>query len=89
MPRYFFHVMDGRNIIDDEGAEFPNLRDARTEAIRLAGAVLRDEGDEFWNGTEWQMNVTDASGQSVLKLNFSADDQGIAPEEGQKAEAPA
>ena len=35
------------------------------------------------------MNVTDASGQSVLKLNFSADDQGIAPEEGQKAEAPA
>jgi hypothetical protein len=35
------------------------------------------------------MNVTDVSGQSVLKLNFSADDQGIVPEEDQEAEAPA
>jgi hypothetical protein len=89
MPRYFFHVIDGRNIIDNEGAELADLKQVRAEAIRLAGAVLRDEGDKFWNGTKWQMNVTDASGQSVLKLNFSADDQGIAPEEGQKAAAPA
>jgi hypothetical protein len=89
MPRYFFHVIDGRSIIDNEGTEFPNLRYARAEAIRLAGAILRDEGDTFWNGTEWHMNVTDASGQSVLKLNFSADDQGIAPEEDQEIKAPA
>jgi hypothetical protein len=89
MPRYFFHVIDGRSIIDRDGTEFPNLRHARAEAIRLAGAILRDEGDTFWDGTEWQMNVTDVSGQSVLKLNFSADDQGIVPEEDQEAEAPA
>ncbi len=89
MPRYFFHVIDGRSIIDREGTEFPNLRYARAEAIRLAGAILPDEGDEFWDGTEWHMNVTDASGQSVLKLRFSADDQGIAPEENQEAGAPA
>jgi hypothetical protein len=89
MPRYFFHVIDSRSIIDREGTEFPNLRHARAEAIRLAGAILRDEGDTFWDGTEWQMNVTDVSGQSVLKLNFSADDQGIVPEEDQEAEAPA
>ena len=89
MPRYFFHVIDGRAIIDHEGTEFPNLRTARAEAIRLAGAILRDEGDKFWNGEEWHMNVTDASGQSVLKLRFSADDQGIVPEANQEAEAPA
>jgi hypothetical protein len=87
MPRYFFHVIDGRSIIDNEGTEFPNLRYARAEAIRLAGAILRDEGDTFWNGTEWHMNVTDVSGQLVLKLCFSADDQGIAPEEDQEAKA--
>ena len=81
MPRYFFHVIDGRDIIDHEGTEFPNLRTARAEAIRLAGAILRDEGDTFSNGEEWHMNVTDLTGQSVLKLRFSADDQGIAPEE--------
>jgi hypothetical protein len=89
MPRYFFHVMDGRNIIDHDGTELSGLREARAEAIRMAGAILRDEGDQFWNGTEWQMNVTDLSGQSVLKLRFSADDQGLAPEEDQESEAPA
>ena len=89
MPRYFFHVIDGRDIIDNEGTEFPNLRTARAAAIRLAGAILRDEGDAFWKGEEWHMNVTDLTGQSVLKLRFSADDQGIAPEENQEAEAPA
>jgi len=89
MPRYFFHVIDGHNIIDNEGTEFPNLRHARAEAIRLAGAILRDEGDTFWDGTEWHMNVTDVAGQSVLKLRFSVDDQGIAPEEDQETTAPA
>src|SRR5918993_3899589 len=88
MPRYFFHVIDGRDIIDHDGTEFPNLRTARAEAIRLAGAILRDEGDAFWKGEEWQLNVTDLSGQSVLKLRFS-DDQGIAPEENQDIKAPA
>jgi hypothetical protein len=58
MPRYYFHVVDGHNITDNEGTEFPNLRHARAEAIRLAGAILRDEGDTFWDGTEWHMNVT-------------------------------
>jgi hypothetical protein len=89
MPRYFFHVIDGHNIIDNEGTEFPNLRHARAEAIRLAGAILRDEGDTFWDGTEWHMNVTDVAGQSVLKLRFSVDDQGITPEEDQETTAPA
>jgi uncharacterized protein DUF6894 len=65
MPRYFFHVIDGREIIDRVGTVLPSLGQARAEAIRTAGAILRDEGDEFWNGTEWRMNVTDAGGQPV------------------------
>jgi hypothetical protein len=89
MPRYFFHVIDGRSIIDNEGTELSGLKEARIEAIRLAGAILRDEGDTFWNGEEWHMNVTDASRQSVLKLRFSADDQGIAPDENRETTAPA
>jgi hypothetical protein len=89
LPRYFFHVIDGREILDHEGTELLGLKEARAEAIRTAGAILRDEGDEFWNGTEWHMNVTDAAGQSVLKLRFSADDQGLTPEKDQETEAPA
>jgi hypothetical protein len=87
MPRYFFHVIDGRSIIDNEGSELAGLKEARIEAIHLAGSILREEGDKFWNGEEWHMNVTDASGQSVLKLRFSADDQGKTPDENQVLEA--
>jgi len=89
MPRYFFHVIDGREIIDNQGSELASLKEARVEAIQLAGAILRDEGDKFWNGEEWHMDVTDASGQSVLKLHFSADDQGIAPEKDREVETQA
>ena len=87
MPRYYFHVIDGREIIDNEGSELAGLREARIEAIHLAGSILRDEGDEFCKGEEWHMNVTDASGLSVLKLRFSADDQGVAPEDDREIEA--
>jgi hypothetical protein len=38
MPRYFFHVIDGREILDYEGTELSDLREARAEAIRTAGA---------------------------------------------------
>jgi hypothetical protein len=79
----------GHEIIDHEGTELSGLREARAEAIRTAGAILRDEGDEFWDGTEWHMNVTDAAGHSVLKLRFSADDQGIAPEDDREVETQA
>jgi len=89
MPRYFFHVIDGREILDNEGSELAGLKEARVEAIQLAGAILRDEGDTFWRGVEWHMDVTDASVLSVLKLHFSAADQGIAPEEDREVETPA
>jgi hypothetical protein len=89
MPRYFFQVIDGREIIDKVGTVLLGLSEARAQAIRTAGAILRDEGDEFWSGTEWQMNVTDARGQPVLKLRFSADAEGTAPEVGQEIRAPA
>lgn len=77
MPREFFHVIDGHNFTDVRTV-LPGLREARVEAIRTAGSILRDEGDRFRNGTEWQMNVTDAAGRSVLTLRFSAGDQGSA-----------
>jgi hypothetical protein len=89
MPRYFFNVIDGRDIIDNQGSELAGLKEARVEAIQLAGAILRDEGDTFWKGEEWHMNVTDASGQSLLKLHFSAEDQGIAPEKDREIETQA
>jgi len=73
VPRYFFHVRDGRDYPDDEGSEFPDLPAVRAEAIRSSGEMLRDNKgvDDFWTGHDWTMNVTDEAGQPVLTLRFS------------------
>lgn len=76
MPRYFFHVVDGRALIDAEGVELTGVDEARKEAIRTAGQMLADAGKKFWKGKDWQMTVADAAGDSVLTLRFSADDHG-------------
>ena len=70
-------------------SELAGLKEARMEAIHLADSILRDDGDEFWNAEQWHMNVTDASGRSVLKLRFSADHRGMTPDENQVLEAQA
>jgi hypothetical protein len=33
MPRYFFHVIDGQEIIDTEGTELAGSEEARAEAV--------------------------------------------------------
>jgi hypothetical protein len=73
VPRYFFHVHDSVDIIDQEGTEFPGLQEARGEAVVTAGEMLRDVGGRFWNSGEWRIWVTDEAGQTVCALKFSSD----------------
>ena len=75
MPRYFFHVMDGYSARDTEGTELPDIYAAQDQAIRTSGEILRDMGAEFWNGTEWMLEVTDESDQILFVLRFSADER--------------
>ena len=71
MPRYFFHIHDGRDAPDQEGVYLPDREIVRSEAIRAASEMLRDL-DGALVGEEWAMNVTDRAGQPVLTLRFSA-----------------
>ena len=75
MPRYFFHVTDGYSIRDAEGTELPDIYAAQDQAIRTSGEILRDMGAEFWNGTEWALDVTDENGQILFALRFSAEER--------------
>lgn len=74
MPRYFFNIFDGRSATDTEGTSLPNWQAARREAIRLAGHVLRDEADRLIPDEEWRMEVSDAKGAVLFKLDFSFTD---------------
>ena len=41
MPRYSFHVHEGKDMPDKEGLDMPGDEEARTEAVRTAGEMLR------------------------------------------------
>ena len=72
MPKFFFHVRDGQSFPDREGSELPDVREARLQAVRMAGEMLRDDRGTFWDGEEWQMEVTDAAGMTLFTLDFMA-----------------
>jgi hypothetical protein len=73
MPRYCFHVEDGKKIIDDEGTVLAGVEEARTEAVVVSGEMLKDHGRKFWNNGEWRLWVTDESGEAVCALRFAAE----------------
>ena len=71
MPRYHFNVRDGHDIDDVEGTDLPDFRAARREAIRLSGALLENEADQFDAGEIWEMEVTDDAGLILFLMTFS------------------
>ena len=73
MPRYFFHIIDGEEIIDEEGTVLPGMDEARAEAIVLSGEMLRDAGGKFWNNGAWQLRGFVEAGEKVCALTFAAD----------------
>jgi hypothetical protein len=60
VSRYFFNQIDGEFKPDDEGLELASLDDARFEAVRYAGEVLRDRPSVVWQGEDFRIEVTDA-----------------------------
>ncbi len=74
MPRFYFHVHDGRDVPDPYGVELPDQEAARREAIRAAGEMLRDWSGKLPIGSEWRMNVTDGAGHPVLTLRFTTEE---------------
>lgn len=72
MPRYHFHVSDGRDYPDLQGTILANLAEARVEAVRFSGHLLGDEAEKFWEGEEWTMRVTDEKDLTLFTLMFVA-----------------
>ena len=44
MPRFYFDVRDGEKFVsDDDGLEFPGIREAKRDASRMLGEMIKDE----------------------------------------------
>lgn len=74
MPRYYFHLCDGSQDIDELGHELPDDRAARREAIRYGAGLLNDDPDMVAHDKELRINVTNEEGQLSCALIILAVD---------------
>ena len=77
MPRYFFHILNGKKLIDDVGVEMADIEALKVEAVKFAGTILMSEKPtDMWDGIPWEMKVTDRpspiEGRTYLTLTLTA-----------------
>jgi len=75
MPHYFFHLQDGKTILDDQGVDLPDVDAAGEEAIRACGDMLRDMPRALYNGDPiclWVSNQPDGKGRKLFMLTVAA-----------------
>ena len=79
MPRYYFHLEDGKIQCDDVGLELRDIAAAQNEALRASSELFMGGAHataHFWNGTPWRIWVTDkpdAEGKTFFTLRFSVE----------------
>ncbi len=70
MPRYHFNVYDGSSNLDHEGVELRDLNQAHIEALRCTAGIISDEARRRSLGKKWRLEVTDAQGAILLRLDL-------------------
>ena len=56
---FFFNQLNGESRPDDQGTDFATINEARLEAVRYAGEVMRDHPTLVWEGEDFRIQVTD------------------------------
>ena len=75
MPRYFFHIRDGENIIpDEEGLELPDNEAAGVEARRSAVEMLADAQRDSTDISHQVIEVTTADGVVIARVELAPSD---------------
>lgn len=73
MPRYFFHIREGSELIEDlEGVDLPDIASVEEEAIQAAREILADriKSGKVIDGQAF--HVVDANGARVAQIPFKA-----------------
>lgn len=72
MPRFHLNAYDGVALPDSTGRDLADLDEARAEAVRLAGELMRDGATDRRLGDNWRIEVADDTGRSLFWLDLSA-----------------
>ena len=66
MPRYYFHLTDGKNALDNhEGMNFPGNAAARESAVDLARDLSHGKKMPGWKWDGWFVVIMDQHGHKV------------------------
>ena len=71
MARYFFNLVDGVRIDDEEGQELPDLDAARAEAVKSARSMM---ADAIWTGRlplDEEIEIVDRHGHVLAIVAFT------------------
>ena len=69
MPRYHLNLFNDADVMDEEGAEFPDLAAAKAEAIRGARALMADHVVQG-RAITLSIEVADESGKVLAVIPF-------------------
>jgi hypothetical protein len=77
--RYFFHTEGKERVTDQEGTELPNLNEARAEALRTTGEMLRDAAKAYCDGNMlrrlWITEESDGRGRTLFAIDITLSNQ--------------
>jgi len=66
MPRYFFHLTDGKHVLNNhQGIDLPGNAAAREDAVALARDLKNGKTMPGWNWSGWFVSVVDSHGHKV------------------------
>ena len=72
MPRFFFHIEEGRRLPDVEGTVLADYRAARNEGVAVLGQMIQEDPEAFWKSGSFKLTITDAAGLDLCVLDLSA-----------------
>ena len=79
MARYFFHTDNGIAVLDPEGLDLAQERDAWLQAVQLLGELLKDRPQDFLNSEALMVTVVSDLGDvrlTIMASVLSADRNG-------------
>ena len=72
MPRFHFQVRTETHVLLAEAADLPGATEARVEAARRVGDLLKAHAEQLWVDEDWHMAVTDGTGLILFVIQVSA-----------------
>jgi hypothetical protein len=66
MPRYYFHLTNGKEVLNNhKGIDLPGHAAARTDALALALDLKHGAAMPGWDWTGWFVMIVDQHGHKV------------------------